>query len=41
MSKIKITVIKKFGPEDVIGELFIRSNGLPIEKCYLEEGQEF
>ena len=41
MRKIKITVIKKFGPEDVIGEQFIRPNGLPIEKCYLEEGREF
>ena len=41
MSKVKITVVKQFGPEDVIGREFIRPNGKPIVKCGIKEGLEF
>lgn len=41
MSQIKITVVKKFSPKDVIGEDFIRADGRPIPICWLEEGTEF
>ncbi len=41
MSYVKITVVKRFSPEDVIGKPFIRQDGRPIEKCYLNEGLEF
>ena len=39
--KVKITVVKVFEPKDVIGKDFIKSDGKPIFKCFLEEGQEF
>lgn len=38
---VKITVVKQFGPEDIIGEEFIRESGKPITKCYMEENREF
>lgn len=41
MTRIKITVVKKFSPKDVIGEDFIRPNGETIPICWLEEGTEF
>ena len=38
----RITVVKVFGPKDVIGEDFIRSSGEPIPKCsFMKENQEF
>ena len=40
-SKVRITVVKVFEPKDVIGKDFIKSDGKPISKCFLEEGQEF
>ena len=40
-SKVKITVVKVFAPKDVIGKDFIKSDGKPIPKCFLKEGQEF
>ena len=41
MSKIKITVIKQFGPKDVLGHEFIRADGYTITKCGMTEGIEF
>ncbi|MHA1728596.1 MAG: TIGR04076 family protein [Promethearchaeota archaeon] len=42
MNSIKITVIKKFSPVDIIGSEFIRpESGKPITPCYFQEGQEF
>lgn len=41
MSKIKITVVKQFDPEDILGREFIRPDGRPINKCGIEEGLEF
>jgi uncharacterized repeat protein (TIGR04076 family) len=41
MSKVKITVVKQFGPKDVLGHDFIRTDGRPIEKCGMTEGLEF
>ncbi|MBY9016987.1 MAG: TIGR04076 family protein [Candidatus Lokiarchaeota archaeon] len=41
MSKVKISVVKQFSPEDVIGKEFIRADGNPIEKCGMKEGLEF
>jgi uncharacterized repeat protein (TIGR04076 family) len=41
MSKIKISVIKQFGPKDVLGSEFIRADGNPITKCFMKEGLEF
>jgi uncharacterized repeat protein (TIGR04076 family) len=41
MDKVKITVIKKFAPKDIIGEDFIKANGQPITVCGFQEGQEF
>ena len=39
---LKITVIKKFTPEDVFGHNHgITRNGLPFIPCDLEEGAEF
>ncbi|MFX1590395.1 MAG: hypothetical protein ACFFC1_19860 [Promethearchaeota archaeon] len=38
MSKIKITVVKKFSPKDVLGHEFIRADGNPIKKCSMTEG---
>lgn len=40
-SMVKITIVKVFEPKDVIGRDFIKSDGNPIPKCFLEEGQEF
>lgn len=41
MDKVKITVIKQFSPEDVLGHEFIRPDGNPINKCGMKEGLEF
>ena len=41
MSKIKITVIKRFSPEDVFGHEYKTPNGEIVEKCSLKEGQEW
>jgi uncharacterized repeat protein (TIGR04076 family) len=41
MSKVKITVVKKFSPIDVLGEDFIRPDGRPIPICWLKEGEKF
>ncbi len=41
LSKIKITVVKQFGPEDILGHEFIRPDGKPISKCGMQEGLEF
>ena len=41
MSNVKITVVKQFGPKDVLGHEFKRPNGDPITKCYMKEGLEF
>lgn len=41
MPTVKITVIKQFGPKDVLGHDFIRPDGRPIEKCGMTEGLEF
>ena len=41
MSKVKITVIKKFSPKDIIGEDFIRPDGRPIPECWMKIGDEF
>jgi len=40
MSKIKITVIKRFSPEDVFGHEYKTPDGKVIEKCHFEDGQE-
>ena len=39
--KCKITVVKKFGPEDVLGHEFFLPSGKKIVKCDLEEGESF
>ena len=42
MYRVKITVVKKFTPKDVIGRDYIRpESGKPIPPCHLQEGQEF
>ena len=41
MVKLKITVIKKFSPEDVFGHKMHRHTGEPIPTCSLEVGSEF
>ncbi len=41
MSKVKITVVKQFSPEDILGKEFHRPDGSPITKCYMNEGLEF
>ncbi|MCE7742722.1 MAG: TIGR04076 family protein [Candidatus Heimdallarchaeota archaeon] len=41
MSQVKLTVIKKFSPKDILGEEFIRSDGRPIPICWLNMGEEF
>ncbi len=41
MTKIKISVLKVFTPEDVFGKKFIRTDGTIVEPCHLNEGQIF
>jgi len=42
MTRVRVTVIKKFSVEDVFGENHsITYNGEPIPACGLEEGEEF
>jgi uncharacterized repeat protein (TIGR04076 family) len=41
MSKIKITVIKRFSPEDVFNHEYKTPNGVKVDKCSLKEGQEW
>ncbi|MFX1378670.1 MAG: TIGR04076 family protein [Promethearchaeota archaeon] len=41
MTKIKITVIKRFSPEDVFGHQYKTPSGRIVEKCPLKEGQEW
>ncbi|MBN1328835.1 MAG: TIGR04076 family protein [Candidatus Heimdallarchaeota archaeon] len=42
MTKIKITVIKRFAPEDVFGKEYIAPSGKKIERCNkFTDNQEF
>lgn len=42
MTKIKITVIKRFSPQDVFGHEYKTPTGKKVEKCSVfEEGQEW
>lgn len=41
MSKVKITVIKRFSPEEVLGHEYKNPTGKIVEKCPLKEGQEW
>ena len=41
ITNVKITVVKQFSPEDIIGKEFIRADGRPITKCGMEECLEF
>ena len=41
MSNVKITVVKQFSPEDVIGHKFTRKDGTSIKKCGMKESLEF
>ena len=41
MPKIKITVIKRFSPEDVFGHEYKTPTGKVVEKCNFEDGQEW
>ncbi|MFX1284205.1 MAG: TIGR04076 family protein [Promethearchaeota archaeon] len=42
MTTIKITVIKKFSPEEIFGQEIIRhSTGKAIPICSMEEGKEY
>lgn len=42
MGKIKISVIKRFSPEDVFGHEYKTPNDRKVEKCSVfEEGQEW
>ncbi|MHA2031735.1 MAG: TIGR04076 family protein [Candidatus Kariarchaeaceae archaeon] len=41
MEKVKITVIKKFNPDEIFGHEIIHASGKPIPQCpFFEEGQE-
>ncbi|MFX1379436.1 MAG: TIGR04076 family protein [Promethearchaeota archaeon] len=42
MTKIKVTIVKKFNPKDVFGHEIINSRGEIIPACYVfEEREEF
>jgi len=41
MSKVKITVVKNFSPEEVFGEKFYRPSGKEIVKCGYKEGDSY
>ena len=41
MDRIKLTVVKQFSPEDVLGHEFVKPDGNPITKCDMKEGLEF
>lgn len=39
--KFKITVVKRFGPEDVFGQPFYLPSGKKVVKCDVKEGDTF
>ncbi|MHA2252210.1 MAG: TIGR04076 family protein [Candidatus Kariarchaeaceae archaeon] len=41
MTRLKITVLRKFTPEDVFGKEMRFRTGEKVEACFHEEGQEF
>ena len=42
MTKLKITVLKKFNPKDVFGRDYINPRGEIVPTCYVfDEGEEF
>lgn len=41
MTKIKISVIKRFSPEDVFGHEYKTPTGKVVEKCSYDDGQEW
>lgn len=41
MPKIKITVIKRFSPEDVFGHEYKTPTGKVVERCHFEDDQEW
>ena len=41
MTKLKITVIRTFRPEEVFGREFKNNFGKVVEKCHLKEGQSW
>ena len=41
MSKVKISVIRKFSPKEVLGHEFIRPNGNPIVPCGIQVGEVY
>lgn len=42
MTKLKITVLKKFNPKDVFGHDYINPRGEIVTTCYVfDEGEEF
>ena len=42
MSKLKITVLKKFNPKDVFGHDYMNPRGEIVPTCYVfDEGEEF
>jgi uncharacterized repeat protein (TIGR04076 family) len=41
MSKIKITVIRRFSPEDVFGHEYKTPTGKVVGKCDFKDGQEW
>ena len=41
MSKVKITVIKRFSPEEVLGHTYKNPAGKILKKCPLQVGQEW
>ncbi|UCE09097.1 MAG: TIGR04076 family protein [Candidatus Thorarchaeota archaeon] len=40
-TNLKLTVVKKFSPEDILGQEVKRHTGERIPPCRFEEGQEF
>jgi len=41
MPKIKISIIKRFSPEDVFGHEYKTPTGKVVEKCHFKDGQEW
>lgn len=40
-TKLRVTVVKKFSPEEIFGHEMVKHDGRPIQPCSYELGKEF
>ena len=41
MTRIKVTVVRTFSPEEVFGQEYRRPDGKIVERCHLSEGESW